>query len=102
MLTNKNSIKLPQNTKYPAQRAAYYKFAVALCVVQIIYFLNPKCRFPCHVKRDRAEVPRCCLGAGEQAQVAREGCSLRCSPAPRPARSRGSQVLCRLIAGTST
>lgn len=38
MLTNKNSIKLPQNTKYPAQRAAYYKFAVALCVVQIFTF----------------------------------------------------------------
>lgn len=38
MLTNKNSIKLPQNTKYPAQRAAYYKFAVALCTAQIFTF----------------------------------------------------------------
>lgn len=38
MLTNKNCIKLPQNTKYLAQRAAYYKFAVVLCVVQIFTF----------------------------------------------------------------
>lgn len=38
VLTNKTSIKLPQNTKYPAQTAAYYKFAVVLCVVQMFTF----------------------------------------------------------------
>lgn len=38
VLTNKTSIKPPQNTKYPAQRAAHYKFAVVLCVVQMLTF----------------------------------------------------------------